>query len=150
MIRRLIELAQERCEGTAAVEFALVLPFLALMGLGIIAFGLAYTYYVNLEEGVRAAARALAQVSAYPTSAYANATTYFAEATSNLNQASLTMTVTVNGTACSSATACDTALAAAAGDAVTVTATYSECVTVMGFNFLPGCVLTATTTQMIE
>lgn len=150
MMRRLIELARERRDGMAAVEFALVLPFMALMVVGILSFGLALSNYVDLTEGVRAAVRVLAQASAYPTQAYSNAQTYFAGATSNLNQANLTMTVTVNGTACSGAAACDTALAAATGDAVSVTATYSECIEVMGYNFLPSCQLTATTTQMIE
>jgi Flp pilus assembly protein TadG len=148
-VTRLLGAARDRA-GTVVIEFAMVLPVLALMIFGIIMFGLVLSNYVDLTEGVRVTARVLAQASAYPTQAYSNAQTYFAEATANLIQANLTMSVTVNGTACSTAATCDTALAAAAGDAVTVTGTYSVCIEVMGYNFLPGCQLTATTTQMVE
>jgi Flp pilus assembly protein TadG len=148
-VSRLLAAARDRA-GTVVIEFAMVLPVLALMIFGIMMFGLALSNYVDLTEGVRVATRVLAQASAYPTQAYSNAQTYFAEATANLTQANLTMSVTVNGTACSTAATCDAALAAASGDAVTVTATYSVCIEVMGYNFLPSCQLTATTTQMVE
>jgi Flp pilus assembly protein TadG len=149
VMRRLIELARERREGVAAVEFALIVPVIALMVFGIIVFGMAFSNYVDLTEGTRVAARVLAQASAYPSQAYSSAQSYFAAATTNLNQANLTMAVSVNGSACTG-TACNTALAAAPGNAVTVTATYTECIEVMGVNFLPSCQLSATTTQMIE
>jgi Flp pilus assembly protein TadG len=149
MTRRLLDIARDRA-GIALVEFALILPLVCLLVFGIIAFGMALSNYVDLAEGVRAASRVLAQASAFPTQAYSNAQTYFASATANLNQANLTMTVTVNGTSCNSAAACDAALAAATGDPVTVTATYSLCIEVMGYNFLPSCQLTASTTQVIE
>jgi Flp pilus assembly protein TadG len=132
------------------IEFALVLPLVTLAIFGIFAFGIALSKYIDLTEGVRATSRVLAQASAYPSQAYNNAQTYFAAATTNLTQANLALTITVNGTACNSASTCDAALAASTGDPVTVTATYSICIAAMGINFLPGCSLTATTTQMVE
>lgn len=148
-LRRLFDIARQH-SGVAMIEFALVLPLLTFAMFGIFAFGSALSNYVDLTEGVRATSRVLAQASAYPTQAYNNAQTYFAAATANLTQADLTLTITVNGTVCNSASACDAALAASTGDPVTVSATYSICIEAMGFNFLPSCSLTATTTQMIE
>ena len=43
--------------GVAAVEFALVLPLLLLIVLGIIDFGIAYTNYEGVISGTREAAR---------------------------------------------------------------------------------------------
>jgi Flp pilus assembly protein TadG len=87
------------------IEFALVLPVMALLVFGIISFGLVLSNHVDLTEGVRVAVRVLAQVSDYPTQAYADEQTYFADATANLNQANLTMSVTVHRTACNTADA---------------------------------------------
>ncbi|HTV88032.1 MAG TPA: TadE/TadG family type IV pilus assembly protein [Stellaceae bacterium] len=147
--------------GIAAVEFALVLPILSFMLIGLVSFGSALNNFVDLTEGVRVAARVLAQSSAYPSQGYSNAISFLQNATANLNQSNLNWYVYVNSssTACNSTTnsstaadntACNNALNSAAGDAVTVTATYSLCVSVMGHNFLPGCQLTTTTTQMVE
>lgn len=136
--------------GVAMVEFALVLPLVTFAIFGICAFGIALSNYVDLAEGVRATGRVLAQASAYPSAAYSNAQTYFAASTANLTQANLTLAISVNGTSCTSASTCDAALAAASGEPVTVTATYSVCIQAMGVNFFPSCSLSASTTQMVE
>jgi TadE-like protein len=44
-------------EGQAMVEFALVLPILLLLVMGIIQFGIVFNNYVTLTDGVRAGAR---------------------------------------------------------------------------------------------
>ncbi|HTT78428.1 MAG TPA: TadE/TadG family type IV pilus assembly protein [Stellaceae bacterium] len=147
---RFLRLLARSRSGIAAVEFALVLPVLSFMVVGLLAFGAALNNYVDLTEGVRAAARVLAQSAAYPTVPYSTAQTFFNEATTNLTAANLTLYVYVNGTQCTDDTSCSTALSGAEGDPVTVTATYSLCVTVMGHNFLPSCQLSASTTQIVE
>jgi Flp pilus assembly protein TadG len=149
MTRLSNKICQDR-RGMAAVEFAMVLPILSFMVVGIVSFANALNNYIDLTEGVRVAARVIAQSSAYPTVPYSTATTYFDEATANLNQSNLAITVSVNGTSCSSDSTCSSALSGAEGDPVTVTGTYTLCVTVLGHNFLPSCTLSATTTQMVE
>jgi Flp pilus assembly protein TadG len=162
MRRRLRNLSGNRC-GIAAVEFALVMPILSFMVVGVLSFGSALNNYVELTEGVRVATRVLAQSSAYPSLAYSSAFSssgYFDNATKYLTPSDLSWTVSVAGTQCNTTTssytsadntACNSALSSAtAGAAVTVTATYSLCVTVMTHNFLPGCVLTVSTTQMVD
>lgn len=160
MKRRLLKIAGHD-GGVAAIEFALVMPILSFMVVGLLSFGSALNNFVDLTEGVRVAARVLAQSSAYPSQGYSNAISFLQNATANLNQSNLNWNVYVNGssTACNSTTssstaadntACNSALSGADGEAVTVTATYSLCVVVMSHNFLPGCQLSTTTTQMVE
>jgi Flp pilus assembly protein TadG len=163
MNRRLFTLPTDR-RGIAAVEFALVMPILSLMVVGIISFASALANYVDLTEGVRTAARVLAQSSSYPSSAYSSAfnSGYFQEATTNLTQSGLNWYVYVNGSAsaCNSTssssyasadnTACNSALSGASGEAVKVTATYSLCLTVLGHSYLPNCTISVTTSQMVE
>jgi Flp pilus assembly protein TadG len=43
--------------GQTLVEFALVLPILSLLLLGVIQFGVAYNHYITLTDAVRAGAR---------------------------------------------------------------------------------------------
>lgn len=176
MKRRLLTLARDG-RGVAAVEFALVVPVLSFMMVGVLSFGLALNNYVDLTEGVRVAARVLAQASAYPSQAYDTAFCntsgsstcsgggYFGGATAYLNSSSLNWSVYVytpgdfsTATACNSTTssvtsadntACNSDLTTS-GKAVTVTATYSQCITVFGHNFLPNCRLSVSTTQMVE
>jgi Flp pilus assembly protein TadG len=47
----------DREDGQATVEFALVLPVLALLLLGIVQFGIAFNHYLTLTDAVRAGAR---------------------------------------------------------------------------------------------
>jgi Flp pilus assembly protein TadG len=46
-----------RQDGQAMVEFALVLPILLLLIMGIIQFGIVFSHYVTLTDAVRAGAR---------------------------------------------------------------------------------------------
>ena len=68
----------------------------------------------------------------------------------NLTAGSVTVTTKVNGTTCSTDSACSTALSTAAGESATVTATYPCNLTIMGVNFASGCTLSATTADIIE
>ena len=53
-------------EGQAMVEFALVLPILLLLVMGIIQFGVLFNNYVTLTDGVRAGARQAAVSRSLP------------------------------------------------------------------------------------
>lgn len=142
------EAARDR-SGAAAVEFALVLPFLLTMLLGIIQFGITLNNYLELTNAVRTGARELA-VGRTSTTPYTTATAAITSSAANLTAGSISYTLSVNGTACNSDSSCKTALSTASLQPATVTATYPCSLTVMGVNFLPGCTLTSTTTDMIE
>jgi hypothetical protein len=100
-----------------------------------------------VRNGARNFAISRATASSSP---YSTTVTAITSAAPNLTAASVTVTATVNGTACSSDSGCATALNAAAGETATVTATYPCNLTIMGFNFAPSCTLTAQTSDLVE
>jgi Flp pilus assembly protein TadG len=136
-------------KGIAALEFALIAPALLLMIVGMATFGVALNNYLTLTDAVRAGARILAS-SRSSTTPYSSATNAIYSSAPTLTTASLTITMTVNGTACSSDGGCATTLAASAGSPSSVSATYPCNLSVMGFNFAPTCTLTSTTTERVE
>jgi Flp pilus assembly protein TadG len=135
--------------GAAAVEFGLIAPILLMMLLAIVQFGLTLNNYLELTDGVRVGARNFA-ISSTSTTPLTTAKTAVTNAAANLTAANITLTFSVNGTACTTDSACQTALAADAGDAATVTGTYPCSLKVMGVNFASGCTLTSTTSEMVE
>jgi Flp pilus assembly protein TadG len=136
-------------KGASAVEFALLAPVLFVLAVGIARFGIVLNNYIMLTEAVTDGARqlALARGSSTPYSAAVSAVQASA---SNLASGSLTITTSINGTACATDTACQTALSTASGNPAAVSATYPCSLVVMGVNFAPSCTLSATTTEMIE
>jgi len=147
-LRPVVDAARDR-EGAAAVEFALVLPALLLMMFGIINFGIALNQYLELTDGVREGGRtfAISRSSATP---YTSTTTAITSAAANLTAGSITITVQVNGVACTTNAGCSTALTAAPGGAATVIATYPVNLNFLAFNYAPSANLTSTTTDLIE
>ncbi len=137
------------CAGSPAVEFALVAPVLLLLMFGIVTFGIAINNYIELTDGVRSGGRTLA-ISRSSSTPYTSTTSAITSSAANLTAANINITVTVNGTACSSDSGCSTALSGAAGDTATVSATYPCNLTVLSVNYAPGCTLTATTKDLIE
>jgi Flp pilus assembly protein TadG len=79
--------------GQAIVEFALVLPILALLLFGIIQFGLVFNNYVTLTDAVRAGARKAA-VSRQSGNPVGDTQTAVRNAASDLDLSQLTITVT--------------------------------------------------------
>ena len=49
------------------VEFALIMPFVLLLLVGIIKFGVVYNHYITLTDAVRVGARQLSLGRGYPT-----------------------------------------------------------------------------------
>lgn len=137
------------CAGSPAVEFALVGPVLLLLMFGIVTFGIAINNYIELTDAVRSGGRTLA-ISRSSSTPYTSTTSAITSSAPNLTAAKINTTMTVNGTACASDSACSTALSTAAGGTLTVRATYPCNLTVMSVNYAPGCTLTATTTELIE
>jgi Flp pilus assembly protein TadG len=137
--------------GASAVEFALIAPLLFVMLFGIIQFGLALNNYVELTDAVRNGGRNFAiSRAAASTSPYTTTSAAISGAAANLTAANIHLTITVDGTACTTDSGCQTALNAAAGKTAVVTATYPCNLTVMGINLAPSCTLSATTSDLIE
>jgi Flp pilus assembly protein TadG len=135
--------------GAAAVEFGLIAPLLVMLLLGIMEFGLVLNNYVELTNAARVAGRQLA-ISRTSTTPWTNATNAFYASTPNMTTANFTITLSVNGTACSSDSTCATALATAEGDPSELTATYPCNLNILNVNFVPGCTLSAQTTEQVE
>ncbi|MFL5279783.1 MAG: TadE/TadG family type IV pilus assembly protein [Rhodopila sp.] len=135
--------------GVEAMEFALIGPVLLGLLFGLVQFGLTFSSYIILNDSVRVGTRVLA-ISRLSATPYTDATNAMRNAAVTLTAANLHLTLTVKGTACTSDGACQTALASAAGNDASVTATYPCNLTIMGIDYWPGCTLTASTTERIE
>jgi Flp pilus assembly protein TadG len=135
--------------GTSAVEFALIAPALMLLALGTVQFGLTINNFITLTDAVRTASRQLA-VSRGGATPYTDTVNQVYRSAPTLTQASLTISLTVNGTACSTDTACASALTSAQGQPASVSAAYPCDLSVFGYDFAPGCILSSQTTERIE
>jgi Flp pilus assembly protein TadG len=148
--RDLRDLLNDR-SGAPAVEFALIAPLLLMLIMGIIQFSITLNNYIELTEAVRTGARNLAisraMASATP---YSSTVADISSSAGNLTGTNITVTMSVNGTACTTNSGCSTALSTAAGQTATVTATYPCNLTVMGVNFLPSCSLQSQTADLVE
>lgn len=150
-IRRILNFwaeAAKRNEGASAVEFALVLPVLLMVLTAIMAFGVTFSNYEQLTDGVREAERvfALSRSSAAP---YTLATTALQTGTPGLIFKNIKPTFTVNGAACANDASCVTALSGAIGGSSSLTATYKCTLAIVGVS-LPACNLSASTTELVE
>jgi Flp pilus assembly protein TadG len=135
-------------EGVSAIEFAIIAPVLLMIVTGVFQFGLAMNQYLNLTNAVAQGALTLA-LSRGTTTPYSATTAAIRSAAPNLAAANTTITVRINGTACTTDATCSAALIA--GQPAFVRATYPCNLTVMGVNYAPsGCTLSAQTTQMIQ
>lgn len=145
-MKRTRSLRDER--GSALIEFAVTLPVLALLVLGIARFGITFNNYIALTDAVRAGARQLATGRGV-TNPCQSAQNRVFSAAPTLTQASLPVTIVINGSTVSGNTCSNTALTS--GQDVTVSATYPCSLTIYGINFAPGgCTLSASTTGRIE
>lgn len=137
--------------GATAVEFGLLAPLLFLLLMGIIQFSITFNNYIELTEAVRTGGRnfAISRATASATP-YSTTVSAIQSSAANLTAANITVTTSVNGTACATDTACASDLSTAAGDPATVSATYPCNLTVMGFNFLPSCTLSSQTSDLVE
>lgn len=134
--------------GSSLVEFAVILPVLALLVLAIGRFGITFNNFIALTDAVRAGARQLATGRGV-TNPCQNAQNRVYSAAPTLSQASLPVTIVVNGSTVSGNTCGNSILAT--GQDVTVSATYPCSLTFFGINFAGGaCQLSASTTARIE
>jgi len=136
--------------GQSLLEFALVLPILILLVLGIITFGVAINNYLALTDAVNTAARQIAISRSQTTDPCNTAATTIYAAAPNLTQASFTFSFVLNGTAYSGTSCTSGAANLVQGADAKVTATYPCNLTFFGHNYAPGCTLTAQTTELVQ
>src|ERR1700733_3169397 len=142
--------------GAILVEFAIVMPLLFVLLLGIVQFGLIFYDTVVLTNGAEVGARELA-ISRLDATGYADTVTQIQSATSNFSSNGLTITLAVNGVTCASNTSCQTALETAysLGQSASATVSY-PCISVLPAALLNGvsvCTagnLTAALTQPVQ
>jgi Flp pilus assembly protein TadG len=135
--------------GAAAVEFALIVPVLLLIMLGTFVFGIAFVNYIMVTSAADAGTLQLT-VSRGDSTPYTDTVNAVYASAPNLTKANLTISLTVNGTGCSSDSTCQTALTTASGKAASVTVLYPCSLIIMQTNYAPSCNLTATSTGRIQ
>ena len=144
---RIRRLSQDR-KGSVAVEFALLSGLMITMLLGIGEFGIALYDKLAITDATRAAAREIA-IGRSSLTVYDDAVNRFFGSAPGIVRANTTLTVSINGGACASNSACATRLTAATGTPATITAQYPCSIKIM-WNLVPGCTLTSATTQRVE
>ena len=127
------QLRNER--GQTLVEFALVLPILSLLLLGVIQFGIAFNNYITLTDAVRAGARKGA-VGRHLQNPQAETVAAVRNAATDLKASDLQITVNSTWTQ---------------GSDVTVTATYPYNIKLLGFGVkITSGRLSSSTTERVE
>jgi Flp pilus assembly protein TadG len=139
----------ENASGTSAIEFAVIAPVFMLLVVGTFQFGLVISNYVVLTNAVGIGARQFS-LSRTGNTPYTDTVNTVTGAAGGLTTASITVTLSVNGTACTSDGTCKTALSGGAGQPATVAATYPCSLAVYGYDFAPGCTLSASMTGMVN
>jgi Flp pilus assembly protein TadG len=152
--------------GQAMYEFALILPFLCFLVLGMITFGLSMYNYQEMQNGVMAGAQALAISRGQTTNPCTTVSAPYFAATPNLITKNSLFTITItsssgtvytlaNNTASPTCSASSTTAAPASdltqGATASVTVTYPCNLNAFGVNFAPSsCVLTAQTAESVQ
>ena len=125
-------------DGQAITEFALVLPILMAILLGIIQFGIIFNNYITLTDATRAGARKAA-VSRFLNDNGAAAKLAVEDSAQGLDQSVLDPTISVTAAPDWSTS----------GNQVTVTASYPYSINILGWTIKAGS-LTSTTRERLE
>lgn len=125
----------KRQDGQSVVEFALVLPLLALILMSILQFGILFNNYLTLTDAVRAGARKAA-VSRHDVNRETDVVATVQNAATALNKDDLNVTVT--------------SPTWGPGDKVTVKGSYKCDLTILGIDLKPDCRITSETTERVE
>ncbi len=157
-------------KGQSLVEFALVLPILLALLIGVVVFGIALNHYLVLTNATTAGVQALSIARGQTINPCTTVTGPFYGAAPNLTQANLLFTITITPPPGGSGTSYTlvslsrpppraqprSTTMPPASDLIqnytaTVTVTYPCNLTFLGFNFAPGgCTLTAQTAEVVQ
>jgi Flp pilus assembly protein TadG len=155
--RRFRSLLRTGDDGSAIIEFAMVLPMLLVITTGILVFGVAMNNYLQLNNAVSVGARTLAISAQMTLDPCATASAAITSAVPNLNPSNFTFTYVMNGTSYSG-TSCSSASVStgaagnlASGTTVSVTATYPLNLSIFGQRYSANsAVLSATSTELVQ
>jgi len=125
-------------DGQAITEFAIILPILMMLVLGIIQFGIIFNNYITLTDATRAGARTAA-VNRFLGDNGASAVTAVENSAQGLDQSVLDPTISVTASPDWKTT----------GNEVTVTASYPYSINILGWTVKAGN-LTSTTKERLE
>jgi len=152
---RALKFADE--EGSALVEFALILPMMLLLTTGVLVFGVAMNNYLQLTNAVSVGARTLAINGGITTDPCATASSAIIAAAPGLTSSKLTFSYSLgghsqSGPSCSSSSVESGAAAElASGTTVTVTAQYPLNLSVFGNKYsATNAVLQATSSELVQ
>jgi Flp pilus assembly protein TadG len=136
--RRLSRVPVGSQKGQAIVEFALVLPILMAILLGIIQFGIVFNNYITLTDATRAGARKAA-VSRFLNDNGASAKQAVSDAAAGLDLSKLNPTISVTASPDWNSP----------GGTVTVSASYPYSLNILGWTVVSGN-LNSTTRERLE
>jgi Flp pilus assembly protein TadG len=142
-------------DGVAVVEFAILAPILILLLMGTVEFGLVLANYVQVTNAAGVGAMTFS-ISRGDSTPYTDTKSAITAAAPSLTSANLTITLSVNGTGCSTDSACSTALtnAAPSGGTLTpasVTVAYPCGTMLTGYSFWSAtCQLSSTMTEGVQ
>jgi Flp pilus assembly protein TadG len=146
-----------RQDGSALVEFALILPMVLLLTTGILVFGVAMNNYLQLTNAVSVGARTVALSGEITLDPCATASSAIIAAAPGLAASKLTFSYSLNGnpqsgTSCPSSNLSSGAAAQlATGTTVTVSAQYPLNLSVFGTRFsATNAVLQATSSELVQ
>jgi Flp pilus assembly protein TadG len=156
LMRRLVVLVRAGEEGNAIVEFALILPMLLLLTTGILVFGVAMNYYMQLTHAVSVGARAVSLYGHDASTASSIdpcslASSAVISAAPGLNPANITFSYSFNGAPASTTSCTGSAANLISRTNVTVTATYPLNLSVYGTVFSQSnAVLSSSATELVQ
>lgn len=133
--------------GLAALEFAIVAPALLLVVFGGTECGIVMSEYFTLTNAVGNGAMQFASSAGVDATPYTDAVSAITTAAPNLTP--LTITLSVNGTTCTTDAACTTALSSGTGYA-TAKAVYSCVASQVIYVVIPNCSLTSQQTERVQ
>ena len=136
-MRKRLQINGSTEQGQTLVEFALVLPLLAILLFGIVQFGVVYNHYIDLTDAVRAGARkaAVSRQTTDPSGPVGVTKTAVISSASDITVDPNNITVTSDWQP---------------GDDVTVQATYPYSISLLGVINVASGTLTSKTTERVE
>lgn len=150
-------LTRNHDQGSALVEFAMILPMLLLLTTGTLVFGVAMNNYLQLNNAVSVGARTLAINGGMTLDPCATASTAIINAAPTLNASQLTFQFSLNGNAYSGTSCGSSSLSTgaaanlASGTTGTVTVTYPLNLSVFGNKYsADNAVLSASATELVQ
>jgi Flp pilus assembly protein TadG len=135
--------------GQSLVEFSLIMPVLFLAMTGMLSFGITMHDYLVLTNGVNSGAQVLSMSRGQTTDPCATASAAVQGAAPSLTSASLSYTISVNGTSYTGTTCTAAATNMLQGTSAQVTVGYPCVLAVYGMH-APACGLKASTSELIQ